>query len=142
MSKTILRGVLYAGGAYVLSAVVARPWMDRGDPPPKSAPCDSRATSLYLTRSSRRMQSPSMLRPRRCGRGWCRWGKGVPASIVPPDEGYPSDGPATIVTPAQLALPSAETTSLAAATARATSDAFIATYSRPLVPSEQCCSRS
>ena len=29
MSKTILRGVLYAGGAYALSAVVARPWMDR-----------------------------------------------------------------------------------------------------------------
>jgi hypothetical protein len=29
MSKAIARGALYAGGAYALSAVVARPWMDR-----------------------------------------------------------------------------------------------------------------
>jgi hypothetical protein len=29
MSTTVLRGALYAGGAYALSAVVARPWMDR-----------------------------------------------------------------------------------------------------------------
>jgi hypothetical protein len=29
MRTTVLRGALYAGGAYALSAVVARPWMDR-----------------------------------------------------------------------------------------------------------------
>jgi hypothetical protein len=29
MSTTLLRGALYAGGAYALSAVAARPWMDR-----------------------------------------------------------------------------------------------------------------
>jgi hypothetical protein len=37
MSTTVLRGALYAGGAYALSAVVARPWMDRWAQPPKSA---------------------------------------------------------------------------------------------------------
>jgi hypothetical protein len=29
MRKTIVRGALYAGGAYALSAVAARPWIDR-----------------------------------------------------------------------------------------------------------------